>query len=341
MMRGNSLPNEEIKKYLFDELTDAEREEFEERLFGEDDYVYEVMELENELVDRYALGKLEGSELERFERSLKRSPSRRDKVSNGVALQRRISEERQTEAARMQPAVGAVARAPLWERIAKLFSFQTPSFQYAAAGLVILLGLGLAYLWADRLRLGRELARLREGASPEAQRRERELEERIEAALERESELKRQLESERGKSQDLSEQLEGEGAEREKLQRELERLRRERGGAGSAPAVASVLLLPTGRGVGGAAEVTIGADTARVVLRLELDDAVKPEGLFSVEVNGRTVAAGLLPRQTSSGKRLVTVSVPPRSLSDGVNKVILKNKGDLPVGDYELRVSRR
>ncbi|HEY0173825.1 MAG TPA: hypothetical protein VGB98_22615 [Pyrinomonadaceae bacterium] len=342
MMAGNSSQEEEIKRYLFRELTPAEAERFEEKLFEDSEYFYDVLGLEDDLVDRYALGKLAGSDLERFERSLRDSPGRREKVAGAVTLQRRISEERRAAAPTRRVAAG-IAGASFRERLSTLFSFQAPAFRFAAGGLVIALTFGLVFLGVERSRLGREVALLREGNSPEARRREKELEERITAAQAREAELKRQIESERGKALDLSEQLEGEGAERERLQRELERLRRERGGGAGppSPAVATVLLLPTGRGAGGAAKVAVGANTARVVLNLELDEAVRPEGLFSVEINGRTVATGLRPQQRASGKQLVMVRVSPRNVRDGVNEVVLKNEGNLPVGDYELRVSKR
>lgn len=339
-MLGNLSQEEEIKRYLFGELSPAEAERFEEKLFEDSGYFYDVLGLEDDLIDRYALRKLAGPDLARFKRSLRDSPGRREKVAGAVALQRRISEERHLGGTARR-AEAAAASVSFWERLSNLFAFQAPALRFAAAGLMLMLTFGFVFLGVERFRLGRELARLREGRESESRQREAELKGQIAAAQEREAELRRQVEGERGKSQDLSEHLEGEVAERERMQRELERMRRERGGASSGPAIASVLLLPTGRGAGGAAEVAVGADTARIVLRLELEPGVKTEGLFSVEVNGRTVSAGLRPQETSPGRHLVTVKVSPRSVNDGVNKVILKNEGNLHVGDYELRVRRR
>jgi len=340
-MPGNLSREEEIKRYLFRELSPAEAEKFEEKLFEDNKYFYDVLGLEDDLIDRYALGKLASPDLERFERSLRDSPGRREKLADAVALQRRISEEKRASATSLRADAG-VASVSFWERLSNLFAFRAPAFRLAAAGLMVLLTFGLVFLGVERLRFGREMARLREGREAESQRREAELEGQIAAAREREVELRRQVEGERSKSQDLNEQLESEGAERERLQRELERLRRERGGAAAAaPAIASVLLSPTGRGAGRAAEVAVGADTVRLVLRLELEEGIKPEGTLSIEVNGRTVAAGLRPRQTISGQQLVTVRVSPRSVNHGVNQVVLKNESNLPIGDYELRVRKR
>lgn len=341
-MRGNLSPDEEIKKYLFNELSEAEREKFEERLFEEDNYFYDVLELENDLVDRYALGSLEGDELERFERSLKHSPRRREKVANGLALQRRIAEERRAAALPSRTVAEEGHGASLRERLAAFFGPRPSKLRYAAAGLLILLTCGLVFLSVERFRMERELARLQDGRAAESQRREKELEEQVGAALAREEELRRQLESERGKSQVQDERVNSARAERERLQLELERLKRERGRAVTPPpTVASVSLLPAGRGAGGTEQVTVGKNTSRIALRLELEEGVGPAGAFSVEVNGRAVKKGLRAVQPPSGRPFVAVSLTPRDVAAGVNKIVLKDESDRLVGDYELRVGRR
>lgn len=340
MMPGNLAHEEEIKRYLFRELSKAETERFEEKLFEDNDYFYDVLGLEDALVDKYALGKLSGADLERFEKSLLDSPGRREKVAAAVALQRRIADGKQAaETERAAASAARVARASLWERIEGFFSLQSPALRYAAVGLMLLVTCGFIFLAVERFRIGRELAHLRD---QESQRREQDLQKQLAAAAEREAELRRQLESESGKSEVLNEQLEGESAERERLQRELERLRHERRDTTQPTTIASVFLLPSGtRGAGGVGELTVGKKVGRIAVGLELEDGLKADALYNVELNGRAAATDIRPRRLRSGKLRVTVTVPTRNLVEGLNRIVLKNEDNLSVGDYELNVQRR
>jgi hypothetical protein len=340
MMRGNLSNEEEIKRYLFRELSEDEAERFEERLFEDNDYFYDVLGMEDDLVDRYALGRLSGADLERFERSLRDSHARREKVAGAVALQRRMAEEKREAVARKAEADARVERQTFRQRLAAFFSPQSPALRYAAVGLMLLLTFGFVFLAAERYRLGRELAGLRDGHEAEARRREEDLQKQIDAALVREAELKRQIESERGRSQVLNEQLEGEGAERERLQRELEGLRHERGDRTS-PAqttIASVFLVPAGRGAGGSEELTIAKNVRRVAVGLELEEGLSAVESYGVELNGRRVATNVSPKRLPSGKLHLTVTAPPTAFNEGTNRLVVKNRNNLPVGDYELNV---
>src|SRR5437868_12880968 len=113
MTQRNSSSKEEIKKYLFHELTPGEQEKIEERMFEDNDFLYEVLDVENELVDLYVLGKFEGDELARFEKSLRSSPGRREKAATAAALQRCIAEEKQVKLAQEKIAADVVD-IPLW-----------------------------------------------------------------------------------------------------------------------------------------------------------------------------------------------------------------------------------
>lgn len=353
MTRGHSSRQEEIKKYLFHELTQDEKEKFEERLFGDDDYFYDVMDFENDLVDKYALKKLEGDELERFEQSLRFSPERREKIASAIALQRRVAGGENAQPAREKSDFIKTAKSPFGERLSKFLSLRTAPLRYAAAALVVLLTAGFLLLLIDRLRVGRELTRLREGQGEvESQRLERDLRAQLEAARAREVELRRQVESESGKSEALNEQLGREISEREKVERELERLRRERNdrriptprtSPGQSPpqTVASVFLLPGGRGSGDGEAKVIGRSVRRVSINLELEQGVEPDGRLSVEINKQVVATGLEPRDLPSGRKAVTFSISPQILADGLNRIVAKNADGLSVGDYELKIQKR
>ena len=114
MSLNETVQLEEMKRYLFGELSEKEREKLEDRFFEDSDYFYELTELENELVDKYAQGKLKGSELTRFEQSLARSPDRREKIANARAIRTLIIDEK--------PALIPIAT--LGERISNFFGFK-------------------------------------------------------------------------------------------------------------------------------------------------------------------------------------------------------------------------
>jgi hypothetical protein len=67
---------EEMKRFVFYEMTEKEREAVEDRFFEDSDYFYELSELENDLVDSYVRGELIGTDLKRFEESLIKSPEK-------------------------------------------------------------------------------------------------------------------------------------------------------------------------------------------------------------------------------------------------------------------------
>jgi hypothetical protein len=207
--------------------------------------------------------------------------------------------------------------------------------------------MGFLFLLVDRLRVGRELARLREGrGGVELQRIESDLREQLEAARVRETELRRQIESESGKSEVLNEQL-----ERERVERALEVSRREqkrlsfptpRVSLGQiTPTVASIFLLPGGRGAGAVEGEIIRRSIRGISISLELEQEVNPESRLSVEVNNQMVATNLEPKSLPSQRKVITFSVSPQSLVNGVNRIVLKNADGLSIGDYELKIQKR
>ena len=91
--------NSEIERYLFVEMTDQQRETFEEKMFADDDLFVEVADAENLLVDEYVTGNLSATDAKRFERSLDLLPSVREKLANARSLSEFIDESRPTPVA--------------------------------------------------------------------------------------------------------------------------------------------------------------------------------------------------------------------------------------------------
>jgi len=340
MTQSNSPSKEEIEKYLFHELISSEREKIEEQLFEDNDFFYEVLLLEDDLVDLYVIGKLEGDQLARFENSLQASPERREKVASAQALQRRIAELAEEK----RVVAGALEFSP-WKRLPTFIGLRSPLFQYAVAGLFILLIVGIVFLLVERRQLNQEIARLNENQrSEEDRRQERMLQERIQASQDREEEVKRQLETERGETKAAREQVQLATSEREKVERELEELRRKRGSPIELvpTAIAQVYLQPYASGRRGSIkEKVLGSDTRGLAMSLELEAGSELTTPISVEINGKKEPIDVELHNLSSRIWLASISVAPRRLADGMNKIILKNADNDEIGSYRLIIKRR
>jgi hypothetical protein len=72
--------------YLLGNLPDEEAERLDERTFSDDEFVWRLRELENDLIDQYARGELSGPALERFRSSYLSSPDRHARVAFAETL---------------------------------------------------------------------------------------------------------------------------------------------------------------------------------------------------------------------------------------------------------------
>lgn len=96
-------------RFLLGELSDDERDEFEERLLADDDVEALVGAAEDDLFDAYALGELRGARQARFEDRLLASPGGRRKLAWARALAAAADAPRRRRARGWWLAVGAGA----------------------------------------------------------------------------------------------------------------------------------------------------------------------------------------------------------------------------------------
>jgi len=75
-----------MKRYLLNDLSEAERAQVQERLFADDDFFETLLDVENDLVDAYAQAELPPRERGQFERHWLSTPARREKVRHARAL---------------------------------------------------------------------------------------------------------------------------------------------------------------------------------------------------------------------------------------------------------------
>jgi len=81
-----TLTNDAVIRYLLGEMADAERDEFETRLFQDEALFQQVAALDDDLVDAYVAGDLRAKDLERVRRSLLSTPRGQERVEFARAL---------------------------------------------------------------------------------------------------------------------------------------------------------------------------------------------------------------------------------------------------------------
>lgn len=337
-MMQNDSQNQEIKRYLFLEMTDEERTAWEEKFFTDDELFFEIADTENRLVDFYARGRLDGEELKRFERSLSQLPQRRAKIANAVALQTFFDEER-------KESVPVVVGQTFWQKLAEFFTIKTPAFGYAMGGLLFLFLLSSVFLFLENRRQSNELARLQNTPDSNQSQREIDLQNQLANTQTRENELQTSIDSEREASGDLGEELEKEKTRRERIQSELDKLRKERDRIPAptpkieqAPIIASIFLTPlkATRGVSGlgAKDVAVERGTKRIAVRLALPDEIDNKERLSVRLNDKASAQNLAVRVSSGGQKSVQLTVSPADLIDGTNKLTVVSADGREVSRY-------
>ncbi|MET0645308.1 MAG: hypothetical protein ABW208_01720 [Pyrinomonadaceae bacterium] len=156
----NGARREVLKRYLYQEMSDAEREDIEEQFLQDETFFYELVDLENELIDSYARGDLGAEEKARFVRSLGLLPERRERLVQAVALQRLIAAEHKSGAPSEQdePPEVVIARPRRRRTLAEMFLRPSPAFAYGLACVLmaLLVTCVLAYV-KDQRTTAREL----------------------------------------------------------------------------------------------------------------------------------------------------------------------------------------
>ena len=272
----------EIRRYLFLEMDGAERESFEEKMFGDDELFFEVAEVENDLVDRYVRQQLDAGEAAKFEATFAEMPGRRDKVANAAALRSYVDDERVVEA----PAE-AIAGQSFWQKITD--AFRVPAFGLAAGSLALVLLVSTMILVLDRSRQGAELSK----AMSEKEQIAAELERlRSERANTGEIEtLKEQFDREHEAVSDLARETDQKNRRIEQLEKKLA----ERDAAPvpkeDRPSATTTVTIPSGR-PNEPTVLSARGGAKRMVVRVPLPASVGGRGLASLAGRAVRLVAG-------------------------------------------------
>jgi hypothetical protein len=310
------MSNEQIDKYLLGEMSESEREKFEDGFVSDDGLFYEIADRENDLVDRYARGEMPVDERVRFERSLDDNPARRQKIENAKILREFIADEK--------PATKTITIAERSGFFGRLFSFG-PALQFASVGLVVILALASIFLWSENRRLGS-------------------LQQELAASRQRESELASRVEDESATSGDLTADLEAERERAAKLEAEIAKLRNDinRPQVDHPPVtIATVLLSSAGTRDGSVPPRRL--ELATGVLSVAIVAGIPPDAAFtdmvSVTLNDEQVAQGLRPK-TRRGERSIAITLPAAKLKPGRNELSILDSKDAVVARYIIAVTQ-
>ena len=305
--------------YLFNEMSEREREQFENDFFSDDEQFAELVDRDNDLVDRYVREEMTNGEVARFESTLEAMPARRQKIANARILHEYISDER--------PESKAITIAERSGVFSRLFAFGTPAFQFASIGAIAILAALSIFLLAENRRLNS-------------------LEGELAAAQAREAELAALVESQTEATGDLTRDL---TTERDRIAKLEEDLTKARGGAGQngsspivPPTIATLVLSSIGVRGGPIAtlparlDLPAGVTRVSVVIELPADAGER----VSVKLNGEEIARNVKVRD-SKGEKLASVTIAVSRLRAEQNEIeVIGNAGE-QVAVHPFTIRRR
>jgi len=154
------LPNHKVLvQYLLGELGDEERSEIAERYFKDDDLFDELVDVENELLDKCARGSLTEREQEAFKRYLDNLPDGQQKLAVARALIQFTDEDKERAQQFLNEYVAADI--PWGQSLLKSPSKRPTMLQYVMVASLVVLVLGLLFLFSQFRQLRNDNDQLR------------------------------------------------------------------------------------------------------------------------------------------------------------------------------------
>jgi hypothetical protein len=304
------------ERYLFNEMSEDDRERFEETILADDGIFFDVAARENELVDLYCAGKLTGGELERFERTLESLPARRQKVAVAKTLLKFLDAERDSKTI-------TIAERTRW---IDYFSFRSPVIRFAAIAAILLLALASTFLLFENRRL-----RSLQDELAESHRRAAELSAQIEVERDTAGELTAALDRERERITSLEEQIVAlQGRDRDVLPPKA-----------PSPSIATLVLSYSGIKGGPATAVKrleLPADATRLSIVINLPPETGEQ--VTVRLNGETVAQNVRVR-TRNAEKTISVVVPTTRIKDQRNNIEIIDPAGNTVVEYPFNMTRK
>jgi len=252
--------DQQLVRYLLGLLPEEDAERLDEASIVDDEIAGRLRVVEDDLVDAYASGSLQGESLRRFESFYLSSPLRRQKVKFAGSLHRTVNQAAVSAAAAPgKRAVPASASEPVAFPVAfrpkrRMVPGAESTWRLAVAALLVL-ACGALLFWDARLRSGLTEAQ-RQGAALEHQ--AHALEQQLVEQRTANAETAKELARVRTSLADLAQQT-------------LDQPQERSGSRLQALAAFAVVLLPPTRAVGPIDTLAVPADTTRIAFELRLE----------------------------------------------------------------------
>jgi hypothetical protein len=201
--------NQQISKFLLGELSEEDRHRLETQLFTDDEFFEQMLAAEDDLIDSYASGELSAAEGERFEKRLFLTPQQRQRVAFAEALKIKAAEEARKKALAGPTPAPSWWQSFLallgWQNFSTQFAFAVAAVVLTlGCGWLIFETLRLrnqvAQLQTAQVQQQKEASHQQRELAQQAEE-ERARNERLTAELERERQQREQLEQEMAKPQ--------------------------------------------------------------------------------------------------------------------------------------------
>ena len=189
-MRNRNI-DETMTRYLLGQLSEKESEQIERHYLADGDFLDELLAVEDDLLDQYIRGELQGWQREKFEERLLATPRQRERVRDAQILTARIGAGGTTTSPDANRQTGS-SSFPFFNR--RNLALALP---LAFAALVLLAGTG--WLLTRTARLQEQVERMRAEQSS-AERREQELRKQLAGEQQEKADLLRQLQEGSGVS---------------------------------------------------------------------------------------------------------------------------------------------
>ena len=300
-----------LRKYLLGELPESERSRLADRYFVDEELFDELLNVEGELLDQYARGRLAPEETKNFRKYLASLPDGSSKLATAYALKEVRNETISAPVSQPSPSRSRIFLPGFFNR--------TPLIQYASVAIVIGLLCGLVYLLIAQLTLRREVERLRAEQS-HAEQESVNSAQQAQAAQENEAALR-----------DRNTQLEQELSALKQTKRQD-------------PQTALLVLTPAlrSRAVPDSLTISNATQSLLLVMPVAKDEEISDYKAILKTTDGRLVLSRdrLRPRISDAGPT-VSLSIPAAQLRPDTYKLTLQAEGTDIAQDFYFKVLKK
>lgn len=145
-MEYNFYNEATLRKFLLEDVSDELRNALEDRFLEDEDFMAQLLVVEDELIEDYLRGGVSSREKDLFEKTFLATPRRRERVlaMKGVIAVANAEDDL------ISPQIVKEQSHSLWSYVFAFLRFENPPARYAFAAIVLLIALGALFLISKR-----------------------------------------------------------------------------------------------------------------------------------------------------------------------------------------------